>query len=749
LFINVLDWLYDQGLTVGSGIGANHHYGYSFRGFPKAIWLMQDALKSAGKFDKAFEMIQYWTGVPEIRQFPEADNFQGVVDAWNTIINGRLMAIMLRDNSPELVRDMQSFKRWMDASMQYSVGVMGGFKPDGAGFHHGMIYAGYMNGGYGGLSELLCYVGNTPYNLSDQSRSNFKQALDIHSWYANHRSIVNSVCGRKPMNQNLGTGAINGYAYLAKATNPVDAEAASHYMRLTKYKKELYDEFKAMGIKASAAPTGNVSINYGALNLHRRNNWLVATKGFNKIVTGTEIYASNNRYGRYQSYGAIQILASGNPVTAEKSGFEMKGWDWNRFPGTTSIHLPYDLLNLASSKINERSEKSEFAGACSQDGNGIFGMYLDENNRTNYTDDFVARKSVFAFDNRIVCLGSNISNSNGSFNTETTLFQNSLSNTSDKLFVNGEQIAQFPYDHSIITNQPQLLMDTKGQGYYVVDGDVKIAKGQQESRDNKNKSVNYGNFATAWINHGKAPNHAGYEYAILVQTNIADLEQFKLDMASESAPYKVVRKDKVAHIVCDASSKTTGYVLFEANDDVSSSHVKACSYPCLIMVNDKSNGELKLTFADPSINMPVPDGLISSDEVAERLIRITINGHYSLADNYMNCRLVELGNTSTTLEFTAIHGLPIEVELQKNTSAHSGSKVSEKAFCVYPNPVDDVLNYSLLAGVDSVSVLSLDGKLLINSDPGGSLYVGELNPGVYFLRININNQQQLFRFIKA
>lgn len=750
MFIDVLDWLYDQGLTIGSGLGTNHHYGYQFRGYPKAIWLMQDALKDAGKFDQAFKMIQYWTGVPEIRMAPQAENFQGIVDTWNTIINGRLMAVMLRDDSPELVRDMQSFTRWINATMQYSVGVMGGFKPDGAGFHHGMIYAGYMNGGYGGLSELLAYLGNTTYNLSESARGNFRQALDVHAWYSNHRSIINGVCGRKPMNQEMGTGAINGYAYLAKSTDPIDTEAASHYMRLTKYKKDLYDEFKAIGISASAAPTGNISVNYGSLNLHRRDNWLVATKGFNKIVTGTEIYSSNNRYGRYQSYGTIQILASGSTVTAEKSGYSMEGWDWNRFPGATTIHLPYDLLDLANSKINERSDNSDFAGACSQDGNGVFAMFLDENAHTNYTDDFVARKSVFAFDNRIICLGSGISNSNKSYSTETILFQASLVNTSEQLVIEEDVVSQFPYSQTIDINDAITILDTKGQGYYIPEGVVKVSKSNQESRDNKNKSTNYGNFATAWIDHGKGPNNASYEYAVLVQTDNAKVNQFKQDMASSNAPYKVLRRDNVAHIIKDAANSTTGYVIFEANDNISATHLKSSSFPCIIMVKDVVNEDLKLTFSDPSINMPVPDGLVSSEEVTVRLVRITLNGIFSLTETNDKCRVVEISNDNTVLEFTSIHGLPVEVILQKNTSADLDdySPKANNQLNLYPNPVNDYLKYDYVIGADSVAVLSLDGKLLLECEPNTPIYVGQLQAGLYLLKVRFNEMQNVIRFVK-
>ncbi len=749
MFCDILDWLYDQGLTVGSGMGTNHHYGYYFRGFPKAIWLMKDALVAKGKFQEAFEMIQYCTGVPEVRQLPQVDNFQGIVDAWNTIIPGRLMAIMLRDDSPELVRDMQAYTRWMDGVMQYSVGTIGGFKPDGAGFHHGMLYAGYMNGGYAGLGEVLNYVGNTIYNLSAESRERFKKALMVHAGYANSRSFVNSVCGRNPMDQELGTGAINAFAYLAKAAEPIDVECAAEYMRLTKYKKELYDEFAAQGITSAAAPTGNTSVNYGALNIHRRDNWLVATKGFNNIVTGTEIYTSNNRYGRYQSYGTVQILGSGQPVTASESGFELAGWDWNRFPGATTIHLPYEALNYAGGNINERSKNSCFAGACSLDGNGVFGMILDENDYTNYTDDFVARKSVFAFDNRIICLGSNISNSNSQYNTETTLFQNALSAPSDNIIVDASTIGQFPYSQQLNAAEAITLMDAKGNGYFLPQGNIHVMKSNQESRDNKTKAVNYGDYATAWLDHGAAPSDASYEYAILVQSSVDEMNTFKQDMGSASKPYQVLRKDEVAHIVYDKASSTTGYVVFEANDAISNIHVKETSFPCIIVVKEESEELLKLAFVDPAIHMETPTTLIGTAEAEEKLIQVTLNGRFTIENGNDKCKVISQGSQTTVLEFTSIHGLPVELMLKKDLSSDIGDGAAMGSVKVYPNPVRTFLNYTSSDDVQSVLVISLDGKELVKGQPGKPIYVGNLTTGTYLMKVSFRDRDEVIRFLKS
>ncbi len=69
---------------------------------------------------------------------------------------------------------------------------------------------------------------------------------------------------------------------------------------------------------------------------------MVTLKGYTTDVWGAEIYKKDNRYGRYQSYGSVQIMGYPSRIA---SGYDENGWDWNRLPGTTTIHLPFELLD--------------------------------------------------------------------------------------------------------------------------------------------------------------------------------------------------------------------------------------------------------------------------------------------------------------------------------------------------------------------------------------------------------------------
>ncbi|EJW89525.1 chondroitinase, partial [gut metagenome] len=66
--------------------------------------------------------------------------------------------------------------------------------------------------------------------------------------------------------------------------------------------------FREQGIQPAPAPEGFFVYNYGSTGIFRRKNWMVTLKGYTTDVWGSEIYVKDNRYGRYQSYGSVQIM---------------------------------------------------------------------------------------------------------------------------------------------------------------------------------------------------------------------------------------------------------------------------------------------------------------------------------------------------------------------------------------------------------------------------------------------------------
>jgi len=102
-----------------------------------------------------------------------------------------------------------------------------------------------------------------------------------------------------------------------------------------------------MSIETEGSPKGFWALNYAALVIHRREDWAVSVKGFNKYVWDTESPWYNNVFGLYQSHGAL--LVANSEVALQTYDID-NGWDWTRPPGTTTIKMDFDQLVTKSER---------------------------------------------------------------------------------------------------------------------------------------------------------------------------------------------------------------------------------------------------------------------------------------------------------------------------------------------------------------------------------------------------------------
>ena len=138
---------------------------------------------------------------------------------------------------------------------------------------------------------------------------------------------------------------------------------------------QMMTDLAAQGFDAEHAPVGHWAKNYGAVSVHRRDEWAVSVTGWSKYVWDFERHTTQNIFGRYISYGAMQIVGSGDPVTQADSGYAEAGWDWSRWPGTTAINLPLEKLVDPDEDRNRCFSDEPFVGGVShQDQNGLFAM---------------------------------------------------------------------------------------------------------------------------------------------------------------------------------------------------------------------------------------------------------------------------------------------------------------------------------------------------------------------------------------
>ena len=675
-------------LVIQNGHGA----WYGLRtSFVLPIMLMKDELKAAGIFKPYIAKIKDIIGVDEF--FEEAPF--GNADDFNTELKGRVAAILMQDDDAKKWQELHALKHWLDVT-SYN----GEIKPDGSFFHHNMIYSGYNLPAIGPICQILNLTARTPF-FSERMFLIARKSLLAMSFYSNDH-IVHMYSGRWRDCPEFNWNLAQNLGLLAECNEQIDKRCAEEYLyyadRFNK-KTSLVEKYKKAGVE-KAEFAGNLALNYAVSSIHRRKNWMAVMRGMHKGIETNEAYANQggNTMGRYINYGQIQIFTKDSP---EKNGFPQgkrltKGWDYNLFPGTTSRIIPLDALRQHFMNV-EATTSETFAGATHLEGNGIFGMKLQEElpvtddplrlgppvywlgqkeykrrcEASMYDTSFKARKSMFFFEDRIIALGSGIVSNDDKHKTVTTLFQNVLlKNNIHNFSENGKSGNFFPLEK---TNSDSFWMvSAVGNGYYLPRNDMKVKimrnfvkkpyyiNWNPEKPEIHNQiEANEGNIEFAYIDHGKAPASEGYEYCILVDTDKEQMQDFVRKMgAAETALYKVLCRDENAHIVRDVPSCTDAYVMFEAGETKCSGILKKVDKPCLLMAKELSKDTVKISLYNPEYDDYSSFGSPVQDNAP---VVLHLNGKWKLSSK--NPQVTQ--NNPSELIVTGKDALPVVFEISK------------------------------------------------------------------------------------
>ncbi|QZT37737.1 hypothetical protein K5X82_02295 [Halosquirtibacter xylanolyticus] len=671
MYINMMDWVIDQGFDYTSGMGTNHHYGYSFGGFCESILLLKDVLSTRGLLNRYSKVATYWAGNQEYRENPDVNTFQGVVDSWLTVITSRLLSVATLPNTPEKYRTLQEMKRWVDESLVHANGTIGGIKPDGTVFHHFGHYPAYGTGGFDGLGKYIHLTRNTTFGLSNTSKQNMWKGLKGMITYCQKRKWGLGISGRHPLGGGqMSNGAIAAIGHLSVSGDPksgdnVWREVGEQYLRLETGSSTNKQTLLDAGVIAKDSYQGAYTFNYAALGIYRKDNWMVTMKGYNMFLWGVEIYSGDNRYGRYQSYGTVQVINNGATDQDKDNGFHEEGWDWNRAPGATSIHLPLDKLEAPGSMM-QRVGDERFTGYGNLNNQyGLFAMKLREEDRTNYTPSHQADKSVFNFRRYVVCAGTNISNDNTTYRTETTIFQHQLASQSQTVVVDGTTITSFPYSQDFNDDKSHWFIDGNNNGYWVPAGQsIEIRKQTQNSKSNKKKLDTTGDFAVAILNHGNAPTNKTYQYVILPNTTVEEMQQFATTMSNSNPSYSLEQATTNQHIYNAIQEGVKGYSFFNAST-LTDSYVTEVSRACILIIKSINENQIKVSYTDPDLRIDPMTNTQSStlSQMGEGLV--TLKGQYAFVGTHTNCEIQSKSSTHTVLRFTTNHGMKSEVTLKK------------------------------------------------------------------------------------
>lgn len=661
----VWDFAINQGFAYGSGMGTNHHYGYQVRKIYTTAWLMRDAIWKAPNRDNILSTLIFWSALQETRK-PYQYGRDELLDSWHTLLMAKTVSALLFTDERERARALKGLSRWVSSSLQYTPGTIGGIKVDGTTFHHGGFYPAYTTGVLAMVGQFISLTNQTAYEPTEEARQVLKSAFIAMRNYSNKYEWGIGISGRHPFGGSMKADDVAAFAYLALSgdlsgeSNVFDHHLAADYLRLCDKDTPEARFFKKQGITPAPAPQGFFVYNYGSAGIFRRNDWMVTLKGYTTDVWGSEIYRKDNRYGRYQSYGSVQIMGYPSRLA---SGYDENGWDWNRLPGTTTIHLPFELLDSPLSGTTMAHSKENFSGSSSLEGkNGMFAMKLMERELKNFTPDFIARKSVFCFDNRMICLGTGIHNSNSNYPTETTLFQSTFQQGESSICVNGKEEKEVGYQKKLSAETQKLvsIIDGYNNYYFVKEGDVQVQIAQQSSLHEKTRADTQGTFASAWIEHGRAPQNGTYEYLVWIQPTNQELKEH-----DALQTYEVVQRNDSAHIVHDLLTGITAYAVFETYQSQQDNVFSLIPAETMVMYRS-DKGNIIMSVCDPNLNI---EEKAYTTKQPSRILekRLEVKGKWELRTSHPQVKLIQNG-TNTDIIVLCQHGQPVEFSLTKETT---------------------------------------------------------------------------------
>ena len=631
--MDLFDFFYDQGWAEGSSMGSMMLEEMRADGYVYAIYILREELKERGIFEREWGNLRWRSEFGYIFSYADEDIASILIptcDKMRSVNLYMLIYILGLEDSPLKVLYMKKYLEFFKYFTEPKPGIDNGVKEDGTLWHH---LAPYMIA-YGAEAlnyfTLIRYVlHGTCFEVDEESVKNIKKVLDAYKVTAYKNDITTTrISGRILGMKNSMFRMLSAYAMTALCG---DMECAGMFKTIldenadtlrTFYEGKLpsiswmetHGQPKIFEMAMELAEKCDTEINrdgfykfpYGGYCIFRKKDYLFTASGWSSYIWDFENGVYENVYGRYFNYGSAVITTNGRCFDFAK------GLDWSNIPGTTAKYLPHDELMVRNwLDCRYHSDETFLGGVVLSGGNGIYALNMHD---TIFDPTLRAKKSWFCFGDMIVALGSGICNDDSKHNTETTLFQSELMD-GDVIYVNSQPIDDIEYAGS--KSECVCVYNNYKNGYIIPDAEgLRIGRNRQGLKYHTAKDAE-GETAVMYIDHGTAPENAGYEYVIMPKCDVKALEK-----EAKAPSYKVLKCDEGAHIVCVGN--VTGYVVFDEGEEFSAGSVKKTNTPCIIGETRLSDKEMVINISDPDLRLcDFPQG---SDKMHD--LKLTLSGEW-------------------------------------------------------------------------------------------------------------------------
>jgi chondroitin-sulfate-ABC endolyase/exolyase len=754
LILKIFDWYYDQGWADGSALGCLRFEMLRSAGFFHSAYLMRDAMP-AEQFLRVMNAYNWYSMFGKVYQTPTEKGASA--DQIRALLMPKLFYAASMKNELQQAAALQSVVRYANNALSPAPGFLDCIKPDYSGYHHRGPYfnAYYPDALYVG-SLTYYFLSGTPYALSEETFIHLKKALLTFGFLCAGYDTPGAITGRFPAQTEILDQILPAFAYLALSRETPDQELTAFFKRMWKPTEEPLKSFIAKArtdiafkstpgevekmlelaettIPAGASPVGTKFMPYSGLLISRQPDYVLTAKGYSKYIWDFESSSTENLYGRYLSYGHVELSKlSGNIKSYRPSNTD---WDWSHIPGTTAKYLTKTELNSQNNPALHRNFSDEpFLGGVGFNKTvSVFANLLHDN---TFDTGFYARKSVFQFDSIYTFLGSGIKNSDRNYFVHTTLFQNQRIYSTDIIKVNGSDANTTA---TALINP--LLKDNYGNAYIVKDGTVNVDFTTS--------------FISGYINHGRVLTSGKYAYQMVTGVSDNDLNTIA---SAETAPVEIVRNDEAAQIVYHPASKTTAAVIFDAANVINSGKIYRINIPSIVVMQERHD-TLEIAFTDPDMHRPsatnistLSSSTISADGELSTL-QIELNGIYEKIAVENEAVVTLNGTGTTTIEYSKMKdGQTYRVYLRMPSTATQKPLTTERsAFRIF----NSGLNCYRIETNDSIffhyRIYNVAGTLMNNQQSliaSIDLNIGSYPEGIYFLQLNSDKEEKFVKLLR-
>lgn len=714
--LEIINNLHEHGWSEGIDIGIlqmdsytqtgyiGYYSGMSLHclGYALSIFLNKEFLQTEGVLNRELSTLNFISKEvgPEFDTpvLWEQNGFN--TDAIRSMFNVRFCYILsIPSNEWKLAQEQMSyFSKMMNKSLQVADGWADMIKPDFMGYHHqGAYLNAYAPQGFHTSAIFLNMLDGTSYQVGKQAMNNLAQAVLQMRIYCNLYDVPRGVAGRFPDNLNMLIKNISTFAYVSQLDTPFNKELEGAFARLWKPQYKCFeDDFISQAnvgisyvnsigeieaclnvinkeVEAEKAPVGFWYYPYGGLGIYRQDDWLVSFVGCSKYIWDYESSKSGeNKFGRFARAGVLRILAGGEPISSENSGYADDGWDWCKLPGATTVGMPFkDMKPVEYNNSHRQFTPESYLG----------GVNIDDNNALvsiKYVAPIIydtplrklkACKSYFFFDDFIIAMGTNVTaTSSENYSVQTTLFQNCISGFDVETYVNGEAI-KGKYE-KVIKDASAYITDAQGHSYYIPKCSSMIIERKKQKAPNDDDTQTKSSVSTnARILHGAAPTNDKYLYYIKVRGGAEGAEW--LSKNSDEC-FDVIQQDENAHVVHYINGNTTGFALFEAGKPINDDLIIETDTPCLAMVKQIESAVIEIAVQNPELgkldndySYNVINKTFAHTASTVQPVQLTLSGGWKLGECDDRIRIVSKNEKQTIICFNCFDGDKIRTKLYK------------------------------------------------------------------------------------